>query len=83
MFDDFVTIEEEICNEYEFEKFSLIHNITKEKWELHFYDDEQGELFIYIENTSFEDEKELFSKLEFTKEIFDKMISFEENNNGK
>lgn len=83
MFDDFVTVEEEVCNEYEFEKFSLIHNLTKQKWELHFYDEDQGELFIYLENTSFEDEQELFSEIEFTEELFKNIIEFEENNHGK
>lgn len=74
-------IKEEICNEYEFDKFNLIHNLTENNWELHFYDDEQGELFIYVENNSFEEETDLFSELGFTKEIFNNIQHFEENKN--
>lgn len=80
MSDEYVTVEEETCNEYEYENFSLVHNLTGKTWELHFYDEEEGELFIYIENTSFEDESELFSKLGFTKELFENIIKFEEAN---
>lgn len=70
-------IKEEVCNEYEFESFSLIHNLTTDKWEFHFLDDEEGELFTYIENNSFEEESDLFSEHGFTREMFDKITDFE------
>lgn len=72
-------IKEESCNEYEFDEYSVVHNLTLEKWEFHFYDEDEGELFTYIEDTSFDEESELFDRLGFTKEVFDRLISFEEN----
>jgi len=72
-------IKEEICNEYEFDSFSLVHNLTEDVWEFHFLDDDEGELFICIENNSFEEEAELFSRFGFKKEMLDKVIAFEEN----
>ena len=77
--DEFITIDEENCNEYEFDKFSLVHNLTKQNWELHYFDEEEGELFIYIDSTSFEEEKDLFLELGFTKECFENIINFEDN----
>lgn len=76
-----LTLKEENCNEYEFDAFSLVHNLTDNNWELHFYDEAEGELFIYVENNSFDEEEELFNKLGFTKEIFDRILSFEESKN--
>jgi hypothetical protein len=73
-------IQQETCNEYEFENYSLVHNLTAGKWELHFYDDEEGELFTCIEDFSFEEESELFARLGFTKEVFCRILSFEEKN---
>jgi len=72
-------ITEETCNEYEFENYSLVHILDTDSWELHFYDEEEGELFICIENTSFDEEADLFTRLGFTKEIFDRIIQFEEH----
>lgn len=72
-------IQEESCNEYEFENYLIVHNLTSGKWEVHFYDDEEGELFTYIESTSFEEESDLFDRLGFNKDVFDKLVSFEEN----
>jgi len=72
-------IQEECCNEYEFENYSVVHNLTSGKWELHFYDEDEGELFTYIKLTSFDEELELLDELGFTKEMFQKLIQFEEN----
>lgn len=69
----------ENCNEYEFSGYSVMHDMTNERWELHFQDEEEGELFIYLGTTSFDEEQELFERLGFTKELFEKIIKFEEN----
>lgn len=69
---------QEKCNEYEFENYSLIHVLDTDKWELHFYDETEGELYIYIEDSSFIEEEKLFSQLGFTKEIFKRILTFEE-----
>ena len=74
-----VDLKEETCNEYEFGTYSLIHVLNTDMWELHFYDEDEGELFTYIKLTSFDEELELLDKLGFTKEMFEKLIQFEEN----
>ena len=71
-------IKEERCNEYEFDNYSLVHVLDTDRWELHFYDEEQGELYICIEDTSFTEEEDLFSQLGFTEEIFNRILKFEE-----
>lgn len=74
-------VKEERCNEYEFDGYSLVHVLDSDIWELHFYDEEEGELSTYVENTSFDEESELFEKLGFTREVFDRILGFEESKN--
>lgn len=67
---------EENWIEFEFNNFSVLKNQDTSEWLLRYYDEDLGECELELDDSTFEDEKDVLDSLHFNVEDFERLKLF-------